>query len=264
MMPHATGVIDVSAWSGGWPFDVGGQVSLSRLAEHLASAGVAEALVSPLDAVLAPDPMQANHKLLAACEGGHDLPVRLHPVPLVNPLLATWRGDLAGVIDRASGAIPAVRLLPTWHGWGPDHPDANTCLGLLAQLGVAPIIQARMVDERTMPVAATPARFAIEEVVTWLASLPEIPVVLAGLYQRELGAIANLDHVSVDLAFVESGDTLETVLEALPPERVLLGTHAPLLEPLSAVAKLPLAGPHREAAARIGADSARARFGLSS
>ena len=92
------GYIDVSAWTGTWPFDVNGHVSLARLAARLEAAGILEALVSPLDAVLAPDPMPANRALLAEIEEAGDLPVDLRPAPVVNPLLATWFADLVELL----------------------------------------------------------------------------------------------------------------------------------------------------------------------
>lgn len=262
MMPHLNGLIDVSAWTGTWPFDLNGPVSLQRLIDRLEHAGIAEALVSPLDAVLAPDPMPANRALLAACADASDPAIQVHPVPVINPAMATWRSDLAAIVEPVNGAIPAVRLLPTWHGWGPEHPEATACLRTIAGHGLVPIVQARMIDERAMPVVASPARFGAEEVAAWLRGGSDTPVVLAGLYRPELRHIAAFDHVAVDLAFIEADDTLASILEVLPPERVLLGTHAPLLEPLSAVAKLPVEGPHSEVAARVGRDSARDWLGL--
>jgi hypothetical protein len=262
MTAPSIGFIDVSAWTGTWPFDVNGQVPLYRLAERLAAAGIAEALVSPLDAVLAPDPMPANLALLAEIEEAGDLPVRLRPAPVVNPLLATWREDLVALVDRAGRGIPAVRLLPTWHGWGPETPGASECLGVVSSIDMMPVIQARMVDERALPPGAGQATFDVAAMAAWLAAMPDVPMVLAGLYRSELPAVADLDHVAVDLSFVESEDTLATTLAVLPRRRVLLGTHAPLFEPRAAVAKLPDAGPHRREARLIGTETACSWFSL--
>lgn len=251
------GYIDVSTWTGTWPFDVNGHVSVARLATRLEAAGIAEALVSPLEAVLAPDPMPANRALLAAIAEAGDLPVDLRPAPVINPLLATWMGDLAELVDRARGAIPAVRFLPTWHGWEPGDPAATFCLGSVASVDSMPIIQARMVDERGLSPGAGQATFDVAAMAAWLAEMDDTPVILAGLYRSELPAVAGIDHVAVDLSFVESEDTLATVLEALPRRRVLLGTHAPLFEPRSGVAKLPVSGPNAAAGRLVGTASAR-------
>ena len=58
---------------------------------------------------------------------------------------------------------------------------------------------------------------------TWLAEMADTPVILAGLYRSEPSAVAGLDHVAVDLSFVESEDTLATVLDILPRGRVVVG-----------------------------------------
>ena len=262
MLAHHTSLVDVSAWTGTWPFDLNGPVSLESLADRLARAGIVEALVSPLAAVLAPDPMPANWALVSECEAARDSPVTFHPVPIINPMLATWRTDLGSLIASSPGVIKAVRLLPDWHGWGPGLPDATACLRVISDHGLVPIIQTRMIDERAMPVAAAPARLEVDALVTWLRMSPQIPTVLGGVYRNELPQLADLEHVAVDVALVESGDTLATLMEVLSPERVLLGTHAPLLEPLSAVVKLPVAGPHAAAAYQIGSETAKARFKL--
>jgi hypothetical protein len=252
------GFIDVSAWTGTWPFGVVGPVSLTRLAVRLESAGILEAFVSPLDAVLAPDPMPANQALLTAIDEAGDLPVEILPVPVINPLLATWLEDLRELVDRT--ALPAVRVLPTWHGWEPGDPAVTACLRVVASIDMRPIVQARMVDERGLSPGAGQATFNIAARAEWLATLDDTPVVLAGLYRNELPAIAGLDNVAVDLSFIESEDTLATVLELLPRRRVVLGTHAPLFEPRSGVAKLPLEGPLRREARLIGTATAREWF----
>ena len=40
------GFIDVSAWTGTWPFDVNGHVSLARLATRLEAAGIVVFLIA--------------------------------------------------------------------------------------------------------------------------------------------------------------------------------------------------------------------------
>lgn len=249
------GYIDVSAWIGAWPFDSNGHVSLERLAAHLAAAGIVEALVSPLDAVLVPDPMPANRALLTAIEDAGDLPVWIRPAPVINPLLTTWFEELVELVEQTG--IPAVRLLPTWHGWAPGDPAATDCLGLVSSVDMAPVVQARMVDDRALPRGAAQAAFDVAAMASWLATMPDVPVLLAGLYLDELPAIGELDHVAADLSFLGPEDTLATVLEVLPRRRVLLGTHAPLFDSRLGVARLSVDGPSRGEARLIGTASAR-------
>lgn len=261
MMKLATNVTDISAWIGNWPFDVNGSFTLLRLAGRLDRAGVNEALVSPLDAVLAPDVMPANEELFRACARRADLPVQFHPVPVINPSLPTWEEDLATIAANHADTCPAIRLIPTWHGW-PGESDASKVLRAIHDAGMTPIIQARMLDERAMPEIASPQVFDAEVLASVLGATPDVPVVVAGLYRTELPAIAGMDHVAVDLSFLESDDTLTTVLDALPPERVLPGTHAPMHEPLCGIAKLPADGPNADAARQIARESVRAWFSL--
>ena len=261
MMKLATNVTDISAWIGTWPFDLNGTITPDRLADRLSHAGISEALVSPLGAVLAPDVMPANRQLLAECAENPDRPVRFHPVPVINPALPTWKADLATLAAGHGDTCPAIRLIPTWHHWA-GHPDAAAVLRAIHDTGMTPIIQARMLDERAMPPSAAPQEFDANALASILGAVPEVPVVVAGLYRTELPAIAGLDHVAVDLSFLESEDTLATILGILPPERILPGTHAPMHEPLCGIAKLPALGPNADTATRIATKSARSWFAI--
>jgi hypothetical protein len=258
MMQHQQDVIDISAWTGTWPYDLNGEVSLPRLAERFARVGISEALVSPLAAVFAPDTMPANRALLAGC-GDASLPVRFHPAPVLNPRSPAWREDLAEVLDAG---VHAIRLIPTWHVWEPGDAAASDLLRAAAEAGIVPIVQARMIDERALPVMAAQAIFDATSVAGWLGGMPEVRVAVAGLYRMELAPFADLAHVAVDLSFVESDDTLATALEFLPPGRILAGTHAPMHEPLAGVVKLPAEGPTAGAARQVARDSAREWFSL--
>jgi uncharacterized protein len=102
---------DANTWTGRWPFSFADAHTPRSLAAHLARHGIRRALVSPLDAVFAPAPQPANLALLAATRGHRGLV----PVPVINPALAGWRDDLAGV--AADARVRAVRLLPNYHDY---------------------------------------------------------------------------------------------------------------------------------------------------
>ena len=83
--------IDVHASLGFWPFQVFPDVPPAVLERRLLAEGVREAWVSPVEAILAPDPACWNRRLFARLKGRSCL----RPVGVVNPLLADWRETFA-------------------------------------------------------------------------------------------------------------------------------------------------------------------------
>ena len=102
---------DANTWVGRWPFAFIEEHTPRSLAAHLRAHGIRRALVSPLDAVFAPEPGPANYQLLRTTEGVKDL----GPVPVINPALANWREELT--VCAADPRVHAVRLLPRVHNY---------------------------------------------------------------------------------------------------------------------------------------------------
>ena len=67
---------DANTWTGRWPFAFIEEHTPRSLAAHLRRQGIGRALVSPLDAVFAPEPGPANYQLLSTTEGD-DKPGRM-------------------------------------------------------------------------------------------------------------------------------------------------------------------------------------------
>ena len=100
---------DALTWLGHWPFAFLAERKAADLARHLRAHGIARALVSPLDAVFAPEPGPANRALFRAVRGV----AALEPVPVINPALPDWRDQLQDCLDHAP--VRLVRVLPSYH-----------------------------------------------------------------------------------------------------------------------------------------------------
>src|SRR5688572_16512794 len=98
-------VFDASAWAGMWPFTESAPTSLVDLVSGLRAAGISGAAVSPLAAVLAPEPQLANLALIDEIEraGGDDFNLRV--VPVLNPSLPGWESDLNGLLSGRAALI---------------------------------------------------------------------------------------------------------------------------------------------------------------
>jgi hypothetical protein len=222
---------DASAFVGGWPFGLVGSCDIADATHRLGRIGFTAAAISPLDAVLAPDPSPVNQALQSAAQTITGFTVR--PIPVINPTLAGW----ASQIDACPGAR-AVKILPNYQGYGLDSPAVDDLAEVLAARGMTLCVQLRMLDERShhklMPVPAVPAA----ELNSAGRRHPELSILACGLYAPELEVIADTQNIHAEISFAESGWMPASVLDTFPLDRILLGTHFPIHNPQAAVAKL--------------------------
>ena len=252
---------DASAWAGPWPFGDGGDESLGSVIGLLREAGVQGAVFSPLRALLAPEPTAANLDLCReiAASAIEDFDVRF--LPVVDPSLPHWRDQIASC--RGAGDVPVagIKLIPNYHTYLLADSFVQEVAAFAVERGLPLCIQVRMLDERAHHPRLLVPGVPVTEIVALAAAHPSLSILACGLYNAELAAIASAANVSVELSSVESGDTLPNVLTVLPPDRVLLGTHAPIYYPAPALAKLRGDGIGEDALAAIAGGNARALFG---
>ncbi len=239
---------DASAWSGQWPFTANAPTSLLDLVTVLREIGFSGAAVSPLTAVLGPEPMTSN---LALLEDTRDLPCdfSFRPVPILDPSLPGWERDLDLLLSHHGASISAVRIVPNYHGFMVDGAEASALARALANVGLGLCVQLRMLDERAhhrlMKVAGVP----LDEVVRLSHAVPEARILACGIFQSELDAISGSSGISAEISSVESGDTVANAAATIGYDRLMLGTHAPIYDPAPALAKA--AGLDDEVAVRV-------------
>src|SRR5207253_1291880 len=123
-----------------------------------------------------------------------------------------------------------------------DHPAFARLLGLAAARGLVVALALVMEDERMMhpllrvpPVDWGPLALAVER-------SPRLRLVLLnalGIVRGErLGALVRAGDVSVEIAMLEGVGGVSSLLEAVPLDRVLFGSHAPCFNVESARLKL--------------------------
>ena len=231
-------LFDASAWVGVWPFGAGRHETLSALIDALLAQGIDGAAVSPVRAVLAPEPMSWNLALLDDVRREARTGFTLAWVPVINPALPGWERDLDACLG-AGGDLPgAVRLIPNYHGYAANDAVAVDCARRIAAAGRPVIVQMRMQDERAHhPLMLVPG--VDPGAVARLAhAVPGARFIAGSPYMAELATLAPAPNVAAELSMVENGDTLPSALAVLGPHRLLFGTHAPLHYPAPSVAKL--------------------------
>jgi len=228
---------DASAWAGIWPFTMSAPVSLAAVVTRLEATGVTGAAISPLNAVLAPEPMGANLALLAEFDRANTAAFDVRVVPVINPSLPGWEDDFASLVRDHGAALGAVKLVPNYHGYAVDGRETIALARAAGAAGLGVCVQARMLDERAHhPLMKVPG-VAADGIARLAAAVPEARFLACGLYQAELAHIAPAGNVSAELSSVESGDALANALAVLGEDRLLLGTHAPVYDPAPGVAK---------------------------
>lgn len=226
-------IIDVNVSFGHWPFALHLPNQLDRLARLLAEAGIDQAHVSAAEAVLAPDPLAAAEPLLDQL-AGHPT---LQPALVLDPTLPTAQQDLA----EALGRWP-VRLLKLYPGFGGYAADDEPVAALIRSAGQSRVVSAvvlRVEDERALHRLMRPPTVDLQAIVHLAAEVAPLPLlVLNALRDEVVELLSSTDNLLADIAFVESGDSLPDLLQRVPAERIVFGSHAGLFYPQAAAAKL--------------------------
>ena len=228
------GIIDTSVFCGYWPFRNLPQRTPQALKAHLQAHGVRQAWVSATEAILFPDPMQANEPLFEAISGD---PFFL-PVAIIDPTLATWRRDATACLGK--WGCRALKMLPNYHSYELGHtlPAAAHLVGLAQEAEVPMCVQMRMMDERShhplMKVPGVPA----EDLVGLASRYPEARLLACGALRPQLPTLAQAPNIWAEVSMVEAGRTLWAAVEAMGPERIVFGSHSPFIYFEAVAAKL--------------------------
>lgn len=228
---------DASAFVGHWAFSPAPASTATDLIAQLRVAGITGAAFAPIEAVLAPEPMAANRRLLAALATEPESFLRV-ALPILNPSLPGWEADFAACIEAGGLMVRGIKIVPNYHDYALDSPSVAALARRCAMQQIALCIQVRMGDERShhplMKVPAVPPAAVAE----FAGRHDSLPMLVCGAYMSELGAYRASPNVSAELSFVESGWLLRDALGFLGGDRLLVGTHAPLHTAAAGAAKL--------------------------
>ena len=220
-------IIDVNVNLSRWPTRRFPLDETASLVAKLRAHGVAEAWAGSFDGLFHKDLAAVNARLAGECREAKG--VRLVPFGSVNPLLPDWEDDLRRCAEEHR--MPGIRLHPNYHGYALDHPEFARLLGLAAErrlvVALAPVMEdARMMHPllRVPPVDMAPLAALVERTPGLRLAILNAPASLRGeALKTRLGA----GEVYLDTSMVEGVAGVESLLEDIPPGRVLFGSHAP-------------------------------------
>lgn len=226
-------LIDVDVSLGRWPFQKFTLDSAAKLAAHLRTEGIDRALVSALETAFHPDPHEYNVPLFAALSPHPEF----LPVPVLNPSLPNWEERLDEYVE--SHTIRAVKIFPNYHLYALDNPQVDRFAESLSERELTLLLQIRLEDERNQYPPLEIQGVPVDSITDLARRIPRLSIVCLCPYMAEVvPLIEGSDNIHIDLAFVEALNTVATLLELVPADRVLFGSHTPFLYTRAACMKL--------------------------
>jgi predicted TIM-barrel fold metal-dependent hydrolase len=208
----------------------------------LQSHGVVEAWAGSFDALLHKDLADVNSRLAEECRGQSG--IRLIPFGSVNPLLPDWEEELRRCAE--DHRMPGIRLYPNYHGYRLDHPALARLLKFAAERHLVVTLAALMEDERMMNPVFRVAPVDLDPLASLVERTPGLRLLvlnaLGVLHGDKLLTLVRSGEVYVEISMIERVGGVANLLNTVPLERILFGSHAPFFYFESALLKLKESG----------------------
>ncbi|SIO22338.1 hypothetical protein SAMN05444166_3081 [Singulisphaera sp. GP187] len=231
-------IIDANVNLSRWPTRRVPHDDPARLVATLSGQGVVEAWAGSYDGLLHKDLASVNARLAHECRAQSG--IRLVPFGSVNPAQPDWEEDLRRCVEEHG--MPGIRLHPNYHGYALDHPAFAQLLALATKRNLVVALCLQMEDERMMHHAFRVAPVNPAPLVAVIETIPGIRLLLLNslsvIRGPALQKVVRAGDVSVDLSSREGAGGVASLLEEVPVDRVLFGSHAPYLYFESALLKL--------------------------
>lgn len=227
-------MFDVNILYGNWPFDYLRKDTPKAYIACLKSLNINGGLIASLESVFQRDLDKCNE---IHFQRFRNLDSRFIPVMTVNPVYRNWREQL----DHYSAKV--IKLHPNYHGYELNGAAANPLFEYCDGKNIIPLVAMRMEDERSHVPSCRVPGVPAEAVIEQAKRHPSLKIICLSTYFREAVALVKeTENVCVEHSFIERFQTLKTLLETCPPERVLFGTHTPLFYPEANIAKITHSG----------------------
>lgn len=231
-------IIDTNVTLSRWPFRRLPGDDTADLVKTLRHHGVTQAWAGTFDGVLHKDIASANVRLVDECQKhGHGI---LLPFGTVNIMLPAWEDDVHRCVEVHK--MRGIRIYPNYHGYKLDHPDFARLLALCDQHHLILQLAVSIDDERTQHPLMQVKDVDAAPLAHLLTSHPNLRVMILNTFRatgiKNLAHLSACKNVSFEISTREGVAGVETLLEQLPVERILFGSHAPFFYFESAVLKL--------------------------
>lgn len=231
-------IIDVNVYLDRWPFRRLPCDEPPALLKKLRAHSVTQAWTGSFDGLLHEDIGGVNARLAETCKTqGEGI---LIPFGSVNPKLPDWREDLRRCHEDYR--MPGIRLHPNYHSYGLDDPVFAEVLTLAERRGLIVQLVVRMEDTRTQHPLLQVPDVDVAPLAELVKARPRLRLVVMNGMRSVRGALlTNLmeaGQVYLEIATLEGVAGVGKLLQSMPVERLLFGSHMPLFHLESAVLKL--------------------------
>ncbi|HRK34476.1 MAG TPA: amidohydrolase family protein [Candidatus Hydrogenedentes bacterium] len=230
-------ITDVHVTLSRWPFRRLPLDETPALVEALQSRGIAQAWAGSFDALLHKDIASVNARLSDEC-AKHGSGVLL-PFGAVNPKLPDWEEDLRRCAETFG--MRGIRLHPNYHGYTLNEPVFAQLLQRATDHKLIVQITTAMEDERMMHPLMQVKPVDVNPLVDLLPAIPGARIVLLNALRtvpaQILPKIIGAGEVYAEIASLEGVGGIANILQRMPVERLLFGSHAPLFYLDSALLK---------------------------
>lgn len=232
--------------------------TVGALAEHLRQHEIGTALVSPMEAPFSSDTDRLNDALFADCA----CHASLLPIPVLSPGQAGWERRLGKL--AASEAV-GIKLHPSHHLYRLSDPTTQALAEAMESLELPLLLTLRLEDVRGQYRGLCIGDLPLTELIAFSQANPRLKMVCLNASQPEILQLARAtgDNLHFDMAFAESGTTLDSLLSRVNPARLLFGSQTPLLYTKAALLKVRASVAPAEQRLAVCCGNARRLFGLS-
>lgn len=231
-------MIDANVSIGAWPFRKLAGSDIKSLIASLQRNGVTQAWAGSLEGLFDRDVAGVNLRLAESCQ--QTQPALLVPFGTINPTLPDWQEDLRRCAELHQ--FRGVRLHPGFHGYNLHLPALGELFTLAAERRLIVQLVATMEDERTQHPVFQVAAVDLSPLSAILKQVPKLQLVVLNAFRKlsldEAAKIAAAGQVWFDIGMLEGVDRVAALVDKVSPERILLGSHAPLFYVESVALKL--------------------------
>jgi len=230
-------MFDASAFCGHWPFRNTTAHTIPEICNQLLDAGICGAAISPMEAILHPEPMTANNLMLQEVNKWVSNSFVVYPVPIIDPTLPVYKDHIKKCMELTERKIIAFKVFPSYHSYDFDLPALHELAEMLTEQNIVMAVQMRMEDERSQHATSKVSSIAAKSIATFAKCHSCLPILACGASMSDLRVFSSASNIYAEMSFVESGHLLCDALNLIGGNRLLLGTHAPLLMPAVGASK---------------------------
>ena len=231
-------IVDVNVNLSRWPFRRLPCDEVGKLVARLKKWDVSQAWAGSFDGLFHRDVGGVNRRLADDCrDRGRGI---LLPFGTVNPILPDWAEDVRRCDEDFH--MPGIRLHPNYHGYTLDDPVFAELAAMAAERGMIVQLAVRMDDTRVQHRLMQVADVDVGPLAGVVAACPKLRLVMVNALRTLRGdAVKQLigaGNVYFEISMLEGVGGVARILDTIPLDRLLFGSHLPLFNLESAALKL--------------------------